>query len=417
MPGRDIWVGRMVLQNIERHWRRFVVQFRLTRRVRRRGCNRIRGVLKSMRRHVIPPRHDWRDRARTLGFSYAEIAGEPYWDETACWGFTAAEIDGLDDTLAELERLARLAAAEAIRRGSHAMLGIPAAVWPLLVRSWERQEPSLYGRMDLCWDGTGPPKLLEYNADTPTSLFESSVVQWEWLRCAYPDADQFNSIHEALIAAWPTMNLPDRVHFTCMRDSDEDRGNVDYLRDTAMQAGGETPFLYVDEIGWDGRRFVDPERKEIRALFKLYPWEFLLRDDFGNNIAAAGTRWIEPAWRLLLSGKGILALLWEMFPDHPNLLPAFREPGRTGGAEITKPLFGREGANITAPGWTTDGPYGGEGFVHQQWAPLPRVDGHYPVIGGWIISGQPHGIGIREDTTPITRDSSRFVPHYFRSSP
>jgi glutathionylspermidine synthase len=368
-----------------------------------------------MRRHIVAPRHDWRDRARDLGFAYAEIAGEPYWDETACWEFTAAEVDVLDDALAELERLTRLAADHAVRHGCHAQLGIPGAVWPLLVRSWERQEPSLYGRMDFCWDGTGQPKLLEYNADTPTSLFESSVVQWEWLSCAFPDMDQFNSIHEALIAAWPKMDLPPRVHFCGMRDSAEDRGNIDYLRDTAVQAGLDAPFMFVDEIGWDGRRFVDTTRTEIRAMFKLYPWEFLLRDDFGNHIANARTRWIEPAWRLLLSGKGILALLWELFPGHPNLLPAFREPGRTGGPEIAKPLFGREGANITAPGMTTDGPYGAEGFVYQQWAPLPRVDGQYPLIGGWIIAGKPHGIGIREDNTPITRDTSRFVPHYFRS--
>lgn len=374
-----------------------------------------------MRRHAIPPRHDWRARAKDLGFAYADIAGEPYWDETACWEFTAAGIDVLDDALTELERLTRLAAAEAVRRGAHDLLGIPATVWPLLVRAWERQEPSLYGRMDLRWDGAGPPKLLEYNADTPTSLFESSVVQWEWLRCAYPDADQFNCLHEALIAAWPKMGLPERVHFTCVRDSGEDRGNVDYLRDTLMQAGlqagGEAPFLYVDEIGWDGQRFVDQNDQPIAALFKLYPWEFLLRDRFGNGIASAATRWIEPAWRLLLSGKGILALLWEMFPGHPNLLPAFREPGRTGGLEIAKPLFGREGANIIAPGFATPGPYGGEGFVYQQWAELPCVDGHYPVIGGWIIAGRPCGIGIREDRTPITRDTSRFVPHYFRPIP
>lgn len=369
-----------------------------------------------MRRHIIPPRDDWRDRARAMGFSYADIAGEPYWDETACWEFTASEVDVLDDALAELERLTRLAAAEAVRRSAYDMLGIPASVWPLIVRSWERDEMSLYGRMDLRWDGHGAPKLLEYNADTPTSLFESSVVQWEWSRCAYPEADQFNSIHEALIAAWPEMKLPPRVHFTCMRDSDEDRGTIDYLRDTALQAGVNAPFLFIDEIGWNGRDFVDTHRSDIRALFKLYPWEFLLRDSFGNNIFSAATRWIEPAWRLLLSGKGLLVLLWEMFPGHPNLLPSFRDPGRTGGAEIAKPLFGREGGNITAPGIRTDGPYGGEGFVYQQWSPLPRVDGRYAVIGGWIIAGKPHGIGIREDDTPITRDTSRFVPHFFRSA-
>lgn len=369
-----------------------------------------------MFRHRIPPRHDWRERAQSLGFAYAEIAGEPYWDESACWEFSAAEVDVLDDALAELERLTRLAAEHAVRHDRHATLGIPESIWPLLVQSWERQEPSLYGRMDLRWDGTGSPKLLEYNADTPTSLYESAVIQWEWLRCAVPDADQFNSIHEALIATWPTLRLPRQVHFACMQDSDEDKGNIDYLRDTAMQAGHDAPFLYVDQIGWDGRRFVDLERTEIRALFKLYPWEFLLKDQFGFHIAKAPTRWIEPAWRLLLSGKGILSLLWELFPDHPNLLPAYREPGRTGGEEIRKPLFGREGANIDAPGLATDGPYGAEGHVYQAWAPLPEIDGHYPVIGGWIIGGEPHGIGIREDTTPITRDTSRFVPHYFRSA-
>ena len=369
-----------------------------------------------MRRHRLTPRPDWRQRARTLGFAYAEIAGEPYWDETACWEFTAAEVDILDDATAELERLTRTAAEYAVRNGRHQTLGIPEAVWPLLVRSWDRQEPSLYGRMDLRWDGTGPPKLLEYNADTPTSLYESSVVQWEWLSCTFPDVDQFNSIHEALIAAWPTLRLPSTVHFTCSRDSEEDRGNVDYLRDTAIQAGLDAPFLHIDDIGWDGRRFLDVRNREIRAAFKLYPWEAMLRDSFGQHVGSAATRWIEPAWRLLLSGKGILALLWELFPGHPNLLPAFREPNRTGGPEIAKPLFGREGNNITAPGWRTDGPYGAEGFVHQAWMKLPQVDGRYAVIGSWLIAEVPHGIGIREDSTPITRDTSRFVPHFFRSA-
>jgi glutathionylspermidine synthase len=370
-----------------------------------------------MRRHRLSPRPDWRERARQLGFAYAEIAGEPYWDETACWEFTAAEIDSLDDATAELERLALAAAEHAIRHGCHATLGIPETIWPLVVKSWDRQEPSLYGRMDVRWDGSGPPKLLEYNADTPTSLYESSVVQWEWLSCVYPDADQFNSIHEALIAAWPRLNLPPMVHFACSRDSIEDRGNVDYLRDTAIQAGFDARFLNLEDIGWDGRRFLDLENNEIRAAFKLYPWEFMLRDSFGQHVDIAHTRWIEPAWRLLLAGKGILALLWALFPDHPNLLPAFRVAGRTGGREIAKPLFGREGANIVAPGYETGGPYGGEGYVYQAWDPLPRVDDRYAVIGSWLIAGVPHGIGIREDDTPITRDTSRFVPHFFRGVP
>ncbi len=237
-------------------------------------------------------------------------------------------------------------------------------------------------------------------------------MQWEWLTCAFPAADQFNSIHEALIAAWRALPLPPTVHFTCMA-GDEDRTTTDYLRDTALQAGKQAPFIAIGEIGWDGRAFVDLNERPIEACFKLYPWEFMLSDRFGAHVARAGTRWIEPAWRLLLSGKGLLALLWELFPGHPNLLPAFREPGRGGGPEIAKPLFGREGANITAPGQTTGGPYGGQGVVYQQWAELPCVDGRYPVLGSWLVAGRPCGLGIREDATPITTDASRFVPHCF----
>ena len=369
-----------------------------------------------MLRHRIEPRADWRERARSIGFDFAEIDGALYWDETAYWEFSAAEVDTLDDVTTELQGLCMQAAQAAVSRGLFGPLGIPEAVWPTVVRSWERREPSLYGRMDLRWDGASAPLLLEYNADTPTALFEASVVQWEWLTCLFPGSDQFNSMHETLIAAWAGMGLPETVHFSCMRDSAEDRTTVEYLRDTCVQAGMAAPFLYVDEIGWDGQRFVDLATLPISAMFKLYPWEFLLRDKFGANVTGAATRWIEPAWRMLLSGKGILALLWEMFPGHPNLLPAYREAGRTGGAEIRKPLWGREGANTSSPAGVTGGPYGAEGSVYQAYAELPCVDGRYPVIGSWVIGGKSCGVGIREDETPITRDTSRFVPHRFETS-
>lgn len=358
---------------------------------------------------------------QALGFTFAELGaeagGEPYWDETAHWRLTAAEVDTLEDATNGLHQMCMQAADHAVRGSRYAALGIPEAVWPLVVRSWERQEGSLYGRMDLRWDGDGPPLLLEYNADTPTALYEAAVVQWDWLcgafRDAPPGADQFNSIHEALIAAWSGLALPATVHFTALRGGEEDRGTVEYLRDTAVQAGLDAPFLCLEDIGWDGHCFVDLQDRPIAAAFKLYPWEWLLRDRFGAHVAAAGTRWVEPAWRMILSGKGLLALLWEMFPGHPNLLPAYREPGRTGGAELRKPLWGREGANVSAPGWETGGPYGREGWVHQAWKPLPCRDGRYAVIGSWVVAGRACGIGIREDDTPITRDTSRFVPHLF----
>ncbi len=240
-----------------------------------------------MRRETRQIRPDWRQRTEAIGFHFAEIDGQPCWDESACWRFDADEIDVLDDATAELQRL-------------------------------------------------------------------------------------------CLLAAWLHIECPGGVHFACQRDSIEDRSTVAYLRDTAMQSGLDVPFLHIDDIGWNGTAFVDLDNRPIRTLFKLYPWEWLLRDSFGNNIG-----------------------------------PAFREPGRTGGTEIVKPLWGREGANIRAPGVQPPGPDGADGFVHQGWAELPRVDGRYAVIGSWLIESVPRGIGIREDNTPITRDTSRFVPHYF----
>ena len=160
-----------------------------------------------MRRIANDPRPDRRDRARRMGFAFADIAGEPYWDEGAHYEFTAAEIDLLEDATNAIEAMSREAVEFAIRRGLNEPLGIPAGAWPLVVRSWEAQEPSLYGRLDLRFDGGGPPKLLEYNADTPTALFEAAVVQWEWLESGQTGADQFNTIHEALIATWPRLGL------------------------------------------------------------------------------------------------------------------------------------------------------------------------------------------------------------------
>jgi glutathionylspermidine synthase len=373
-----------------------------------------------MRRIALAPRPDQRAHAAKLGFAFAEIAGEPYWDETACYAFDAEEIDVLEAATTELHLRCLDAVKHAVAHDLNGPLGIPEGAWPIAKRSWEQGEPSLYGRMDLRWDGNGPPKLLEFNADTPTALFEAGVVQWEWLetrqaldRPGAKPADQFNSIHETLIATWPSLRLPPVLHFACARDSAEDRGTVDYLRDTAIQAGIEAPFLHMEDIGWDGKRFRDLEEQEIRAIFKLYPWDWLLREAFGRNIPRAATRWIEPAWRLIPSSKAFLSLLWYLFPDHPNLLPAFMEPGRTGGAEISKPLWGREGANISAPGIETDGPYGDQPRVWQEYAELPVFGGRYPVLGSWIVGGTACGLGIREDSTPITRDTSRFVPHFF----
>jgi glutathionylspermidine synthase len=207
------------------------------------------------------------------------------------------------------------------------------------------------------------------------------------------------------------------VHFTAEVANAEDRGTLDYLRDTALQADIEALSIHIADIGWDGSRFVDLDNRPIAALFKLYPWEWLAREEFGEHLLARTARLIEPAWKMLLSNKAILPVLWEKFPGHPNLLAASFEPGKFATDYVKKPIFSREGANvsITSGGRTVEAPgeYGEEGFIWQAYHALPRFGANYTVIGSWIVGEEPAGIGIREDDSPITKNSSRFVPHYF----
>jgi glutathionylspermidine synthase len=374
-----------------------------------------------MQREPLVPRVDWPQKAEALGFTFHTIAGEVYWDERACYRFSAGEIDTIEAATAELHARTMEAVARVVDKREFARFAIPEAFHAYIERSWRDGDKSLYGRFDLSWDGTGQPKMLEYNADTPTSLLEASVVQWYWLKDVRPDADQFNSIHEKLIERWKALRgeLPadSRIYFTGDTDSAEDMGNLDYLRDTATQAGLDARAIDIADIGRDGARFVDLEDRAIRALFKLYPWEWMVREAFGANLLGNSMKAIEPPWKMLLANKAILPVLWDMFPDHPNLLAASFEPGRFSTDYVKKPIYSREGANVSitsrAGNVEAPGDYGAEGFIWQAYHPLPRFDGNYAVIGSWIVGEEPAGIGIREDSTPITKDTSRFVPHYF----
>ena len=190
--------------------------------------------------------------------------------------------------------------------------------------SWHEQAPTVYGRFDLAYDGANPPKLLEFNADTPTALLEAGVIQWFWLQDLFRNSDQFNSIHERLVDQWkhvaPWFSEP--LYFACVEDEcGEDLMTTTYLQETAEEAGIRTSSILMSEIGWDaGRsRFVDLAYKPIKSIFKLYPWEWMLQEPFGRHAldAYSHTQWIEPIWKMLLSNKQILCVLWRTLPGPP----------------------------------------------------------------------------------------------------
>lgn len=380
-----------------------------------------------MKRHPITPRPHWQDALERLGFGYHSIDGN-YWQENAYYAFSERQIDVLESATAELHTLCLEVAKSVVKSGDYDRLGLTDFQARLAEQSFKAGEPCLYGRFDLCYDGIGEPKLLEYNADTPTALFEASVAQWYWLkdRPAFAHFDQFNSIHEQLVLAWGELKRQgwQSVHFCAVAESDEDRTTCQYLQDTAMQAGLDTTFLDIGEIGFcdDRRCFVDLADKPITHAFKLYPLEWLTAEPFGKYLPKA--KWLEPAWKLLLSNKAMLALLWEQFPNHKNLLPCYFELDKLKHYSpnyVKKPIFSREGANIELFNGNyqkTDGDYGAEGYVYQAFKPLPKFVNNsgqevFTVIGSWVIGHTPAGIGIREDNSLITKDTSLFVPHLF----
>jgi glutathionylspermidine synthase len=381
-----------------------------------------------MRRLSLTPRDHWQEKVARSGLLYHSPVnpdnGEstPYWDESAYYLFSSAEVDRIEKATNDLQQMCLEAGQHIIDKNRFADLDIPPSAIPAIQQAWEEEPPAIYGRFDLAYDGSGPPKLLEYNADTPTSLVEAAVIQWQWLEECFPGSDQFNSIHERLIAKWKELKdyVASPLYFAALEDM-EDIITVTYMQDTADQAGLRTKRILVPDIGWDRDQncFVDLDLKVIKTIFKLYPWEMMLNDEFGSHaIETMGrVQWLEPIWKMMFSNKGLLAILWEMYPGHANLLEAhLKDPG-TMIEYVKKPLLGREGANITLKTGgderSTPGPYGDGQYVYQAVAPIPQIKSRYPVIGAWVIDGEAAGMGIRESDSMITDNLSRFVPHRF----
>lgn len=386
-----------------------------------------------MKRISINERAHWRAFAEEVGFAFHTFDGEPYWDETAYYQFSLQQIEqDLEAPTEELHQMVMDMVGDITRSEEMlTLLNIPRDYWSFVWNSWNKTQPYLYGRMDFVYDGNGPAKLLELNYDTPTSLYETGFFQWVWLEeqiqaGALPaHADQFNSLQDKLEQAFNELQLPQPFYFASVRESIEDKGTVDYLMDLATQAGVDARYIAIEDLGELNGQLVDLDNQPIRGLFKLYPWEFILQEDFAALVASSQTQFIEPPWKMILSNKGILPLLWQRYPNHPNLLPAFYETPKSeplGAGWVRKPLFSREGANvdlITAQGEiiSAQGPYSDGRYIRQALQPLPKFRDEYrnadtyTMLGSWVVGDSAAGICIREDATLITKDSSRFLPH------
>ena len=382
-----------------------------------------------MHRIPVVQRPGLKETAREHGYEFRLGDGVPYWDETAYYQFTLSQIEGdLEKPAEEIEAMCSQLLDQSLSDETvYQRLSIPEAYWDYVADSWRNREKDLLGRLDFSYDGAGDAKLLEYNADTPTTLYESAVFQWVWLEEAMAtglipqSCDQSAQIHEYLVEAFRGMGIEGLLHLACLRDIEDDRETVRYIEECAQEAGLETQFLPMKDIGIDAAgRFTDLEDRVTTTLFKLYPWEWIMEEEFGRYLVSSGVHFLEPPWKAVLSNKGLLPLLWERFEGHPNLLPAYFDGDARAEAlsasYVRKPLLSRQGSNIEIVRdrlalSLSDGSYGEEGHIVQALHQLPEFDGKFPLVGCWIVAGRPAGLSIRESQTLVTDGDANFVPH------
>ncbi|HYG83291.1 MAG TPA: glutathionylspermidine synthase family protein [Verrucomicrobiae bacterium] len=414
------------------------------------------------RKHDAEPRQGWRAQVHSEGLVYNHALlpdGKmvDYWREDAYYVLSPTEVEVLEKATDRLygmyydltEHLLGRSDIRSILEG----LTVPYKALPEIRRSWEEDSPSVYGRFDIRFAGdcelskADPslqiPKLLEFNADTPTTLFEASVVQWNWLNFAkHIGETQWNNMHEMLIEAWKRQvgvferqvnRTVDCIYFAFSTEdtSGEDLVNTAYLAETAAQAGFKVELISVEsldvfDVTGGSFFYMNKQGKAIDLIFKLYPWEWLTDVKYPPYLKH-GTTWIEPPYKLLWSNKGFLALLWKQFGNDSELsqylLPTFfADEQHTLTDFVRKPLLSREGANIEIVRngkavLSTPGNYSKGNYIVQQFAGLPNFrspfsgDNHHPMLGAWVVDGESAGLGIRESPGLVTDNTSCFVPH------
>jgi glutathionylspermidine synthase len=320
-------------------------------------------------------------------------------------------------------------------------LGVPFNLQKIVKLSWESDVHwHLYGRFDLAGGLDGKPiKLLEFNADTPTSLLDSAVAQWALLKKNnFNEDSQFNNIHQSILENFQRLvTLEDsidkfseyydgwKILFTSLKGAYEDENTVRYLMSIALEAGFECEFAYIDEIEFDqsGIYYKDIQ---YEYLFKLIPWEDIALEE--PDLVIILTEIIEnqkaiilnPAYTVMFQNKAILNILWELFPNHPLLLESSFEP-LVNKAYVKKPIFGREGRNITIVDQdgeikaSSDGEYGEFDHIYQEFATLNKDSSGVNYQAGLFFAYEGCGLGFRSDKNLIIDDNSQFVGHFIPS--
>ena len=316
-------------------------------------------------------------------------------------------------------------------------LGIPFNLIEMIKKSWENDVHwHIYGRFDLAGGIDGRDiKLIEFNADTPTALFETALLQWGILKSNNMDDEkQFNNVYEAisdnfkrLVTLFDDTSSFDahydgwKILFSCVAGNDEEEATTRLLQQMATDAGFVTHFEYLNNVQFDDTGVYDAEGNQYDYWFKLYPWEDIAVDEpelattLSNIMLNQKAIILNPAYTLLFQSKGMLAILYELFPDSPYLLQTSFEP-LNGLKQVEKPVFGREGANtkiinadksVTSQ---TDGPYENYKKVYQEYIEFPKDIHGAKYQAGLFFAYEACGLSFRKGGD-ILDNMSKFVGH------
>ena len=370
-----------------------------------------------MKRHLIEERPDWESIVLTQGMTYAQ----GYWNEGVYYEFSQNEITQIQLATSTINTMVFQTLDHIINGNLIHKFDIPREAIPTIIQSWRNGDPAIYGRYDLAFDGINPPKLLSVRGDSTLNLLEASLIQTYWRDDMFPANPQFNSIHQLLVERWDHIfnQLKGKyVHFACA-DNLEDIANILYLSDTADAAGINIETVLLQDIGSDDSYFLDGNDDIITSIYKLLPWNQLIESEFGLSTLARyqEMNWLEPIWRMVSSNKAFLAVMWDMFKGHPNLLECTLDINDLKSTSyVKKPLYSQGGKNIfvsneekffnskTLENINME-------YIYQTYTQLPIFDGVYPVISSWVVGDVNAGISIREGGIITTDDTCRFTPH------
>ncbi len=372
----------------------------------------------------------------SLGFSWHTDADGSKYVADALVNVTPAEAEAYYEAANTLYDMYVAGAEHVIENELFFELGIPFNLVDAIKKSWENDVHwHIYGRFDFAGGIDGHPiKLIEFNADTPTGLFETAVLQWALLKKnGRSDDAQFNNVYQAIADNFRRLitlfDDPEqfaerydgwKILFSSVEGNAEEETTTKLLRQIATDAGFNTGFEFLQNVRFDDDGIYDAADSGYEYWFKLYPWEdvgtdepelaMLLNAIMHNQRAIL----LNPAYTLLFQSKGMMKVLCDLFPDSPYLLKTAFEPLE--GAQVEKRMFGREGANtriLAADGSVvaeTDGPYGNYRPVYQEYAEFPKDNGGNRYQAGVFFAYEACGLGFRRGGQ-ILDNMSKFAGH------